>query len=437
MANHKHLTLEDRITIQTMLNEKSSLSQIAKALNKNPNTVSREIRNRLVYLQTGSLHRKHNSCVHRYNCEKQKICEKCISDVKYAYCRSCPQCNRTCDEYEKYDCKKLLKPPYVCNGCNSRSSCTLEKRVYKAVAADKEYRTILSELRSGTSFSEEEISYLDSLITPLIQQKQSPHHICSANPDTIMVSERTIYRMIDSQLISAKNLDLPRKVRFRPRKKRIQMKVDKGCRIGRNIQDYLSFINDHPDYPVVQLDSVEGKKGGKVLLTIHFVKTELMLAFLRDRNDSKSVIDIFEMLYSILGPVQFKKIFKVCLADNGSEFSNPKAIEFDSSSERRTYIFYCDPNAPQQKGSAERNHEFIRMFIPKGVDIGLYSQNDISLMMDHINSYSRESLGDRCPYDTFAFLYGEDVLNKLSCNKIPPREVTLSKSIFRSGGKNV
>ena len=47
----------------------------------------------------------------------------------------------------------------------------------------------------------------------------------------------------------------------------------------------------------------------------------------------------------------------------------------------RTRIFYCDPSAPYQKGSAERNHEFIRCFLPKGTDLAPYSQEDICLMM--------------------------------------------------------
>ena len=156
-----------------------------------------------------------------------------------------------------------------------------------------------------------------------------------------------------------------------------------------------------------------------------------MLAFLREHNDSKSVIDVFNFLFNLLGSDLFMQIFKVCLTDNGSEFSNPKALEFDIEKKRRTYVFYCDPNAPYQKGSAERNHEFIRHFLPKGTDLGLYSQDDISLMMNHINSYCRESLGNKSPYDMFAFLYGEKILDLLKCQRIPPQDVTLNKSIFR------
>ena len=246
-----------------------------------------------------------------------------------------------------------------------------------------------------------------------------------------MVSERTIYRLINSNIISTRNIDLPRKVRYSARKQKIHVKVDKACRIGRDFECFSTYIEENPCIPVTQLDSVEGKKGGKVLLTIHFVKAEFMLAFIRNHNDSQSVIDTFERLYLELRPDRFMEIFKVCLADNGSEFPNPMAIEYDKQGNLRTRIFYCDPSAPYQKGSAERNHEFIRMFIPKGTNMDCFSQADISLMMDHINSYRRESLGNKSPYEMFAFLYGQTVLDLLECHLVPPQEVTLSSSIFR------
>ena len=92
-----------------------------------------------------------------------------------------------------------------------------------------------------------------------------------------MVSESTMYRLIDYGLFDAKNIDLPRKVRYARRKKKKVYKVDKSCRLGRTYADYQLYIREHPDLPVTQIDSVEGRKGGKVLLTIHFVKAEFML----------------------------------------------------------------------------------------------------------------------------------------------------------------
>ena len=88
-------------------------------------------------------------------------------------------CNAFCKDFEKKTCRRLLKPPYVCNGCGKRSVCSLEKRLYIADFAHREYRDILSESRTGLSYSEDEIRYLDEFISPLIRQNQSPHHICA------------------------------------------------------------------------------------------------------------------------------------------------------------------------------------------------------------------------------------------------------------------
>ena len=369
MANNKHLTLDDRTSIEVALKEKSNFATIAKSLEKDPSTISKEIRGHLSFQRVGGLYLNYNACAHRFTCAKQHICSVCHADKRYKHCKNCSMCNAFCKDFEPIVCKKLLKPPYCCNGCGKRrSGCSLEKRLYIASAAHDEYIKTLSEARTGISFSSDEISYIDSLVSPLIKKGQSPHHVCVTNKDSLMLSERTLYRFIDSCLISARNIDLSRKVRFSARKNPVHVKVDKTCRIGRDYIAFLAFMKEHQDYPVVQLDSVEGKKGGKVLLTIHFTKSEMMLAFIREHNDSKSVIMIFHSLFEILGADLFSQIFKVCLTDNGSEFSNPKTIEFDNEGNRRTYIFYCDPSAPYQKGSAERNHEFIRLFVPKGTD---------------------------------------------------------------------
>lgn len=219
---------------------------------------------------------------------------------------------------------------------------------------------------------------------------------------------------------------------MRPRKgKKKTIKVDKSCRIHRTFEDYQKFMRENPLYPVRQLDSVEGVRGGAVLLTIHFVQQELQLAFLRQANDSQSVIDIFEKLYFELRPDIFVDLFPVLLADNGSEFSNPGAIEFDKQGNRRTRMFYCNPSAPYQKGNCENNHEMIRRCIPKGTDLGQYTQEQINLMMSHINSYARPNLGNKSPYEVFTFQYGENILPALGLKRIPADEIILTPKLFK------
>lgn len=431
MANNKHLTLNDRIKLETMLSGRANFRFIASALDKDPSTISKEVRLHLVREKTGGFNKPYNACAHRQTCMITKRCSPCYASRNYRFCRSCSMCNGLCHDFVKQECLQLVKPPYVCNGCKRRPECTLEKAFYHAKDAQKIYEDLLKETRTGISFSQDEIRYYDALITPLVRKGQSLHHICVTNRDTIMLSERTLYRIIDDGLIGAKNIDLPRKVRFKTHRRKKVFKVDRACRIGRTFELFKAFINEHPDFPITQMDSVEGKKGGKVLLTIHFTSAQFMLAFLREHNDSRSVTAIFEGLFTTLGTENFCNLFKVLLTDNGSEFSNPAAIEFDANNIRRTRIYYCDPSAPYQKGSAERNHEFIRCFIPKGKSLEDYTQTDISLMMDHINSYCRESLSNKAPYEMFQFLYGKEILDLLQCSHIPPQEVTLNRSIFR------
>lgn len=430
-AKQKHLDLKSRFVIEHSLDSSLSFKAIARELQKDCTTISKEVRNHLVFKKTGALGKPFNNCSLRFDCDIYHLCQTCTNPSGRP-CKFCGCCLSSCISYKEETCRKLSKPPYVCNGCTKKRNCTLEKRFYSAASAQREYELTLSESRSGFAISEAELEHLDSVVSPLLLKGQSIHHIAQNHADSVMCSEKTLYTYIDNNLLTARNIDLPRKVRLRPRKsKPVSLKVDKSCRMGRTWKDYCDHLSLYPDTPVVQIDSVEGIKGGNVLLTVHFVNSSLMLAFLRDSNDSQSVIDIFDRLYLELRPDIFMELFPVILADNGSEFSNPSRIEFDSQGNRRTRLFYCNPSAPYQKGAAENNHEFIRRIIPKGVDLALYTQDQISLMMSHINSYLRKTLGNKSPYDTFAFQHGTELLEKFGLRRIPCDEIILSPELLK------
>ena len=305
------------------------------------------------------------------------------------------------------------------------------KKYYIHKKAHEAYREMLSEARIGANITEDELQALDEFVSPLIMRGQSVHHIVSNNPDQFNVSVKSIYRYVDGGLLKARNIDMPRVCRIKPRKtKPVEHKVDKTCRIGRTYADFTAFI-EQTELPVVEMDSVIGRIGGKVLLTMMFKSCDFMLAFIRERNTSQSVIDVFDRLCELLGKNRFMKLFPVSLCDNGSEFSNPKALEYDAHGNQRTIVYYCDPYSSFQKPKVELNHEFIRKILPKGKSFDHLSQGDIDLMMSHINSYSREKLNDKAPHDLFGFLYGFDVLDMLGCRKIPANEILLKPALLK------
>lgn len=416
---NKHLSFDDRLEIESGLKTRKTFKEIGNIVGKDCTTISKEIRNHLIVKDISSVGRKFNNCVNRKNCEFRQ---------KGIICNI-----HNCSHYQKENCKKLLKPPYVCNGCKEKNSCTLTKHLYEATYALKEYKENLSDSRSGISYTKEEIDYLNNFLKPLIDQKQSLHHICINNKNKMICSERELYRLINNNVLEIKNIDLPRKVRYRERKKEITYyKVDKNCLESRKYQDFLNYIKENPDTAIVQMDSVEGIKGGKVLLTIHFVSCEFMLAFLRNQNDAQSVIDVFDKLEDILGIDIFKKLFVIILTDNGTEFSNPFEIEISKiTGEERTKIFYCEPRRSDQKGSCEVNHEFIRRILPKKTSFDNLTQEDINLMMSHINSYKRKKLNDCSPLQLFSLMFGNDIADKLGIKEIEPNKINLSLDLLK------
>jgi len=427
MPDHKHLTLDHRSFIQTSLQTGHSFRRIALALNKDPTAISKEVRNRRTLTITGAVGRTPNKCIHLPVCSITALCNHSNCS---RLCKRCNKCNAICPDFVEEHCPLLERSPYVCNGCKQRNRCVLTKYFYRAASAHNAYRFCLSTSREGLSYTESEILWMDQVITPLVKKKQSIHHICVSQADNLLCSQRTLYKLIDQGVLSVRNIDLPRKVRYRPRHCSKPYKVDKKCRIGRTHEDFLLYMKEHPDTPVVQMDSVEGTKGGKVLLTVLFTQSDLMLMFLRDHNTSQSVLDIFDMLDKTLGTQTFERLFSVILTDNGSEFSNPRALEINSSGVQRTRIFYCDPSSPHQKAEIERSHEYIRMVLPKGSSFEILSQDNVTILSCHINSLIRKKLNDRSPITTFSFFHGEDILRKLDLEAILPAEVNLSNRLL-------
>lgn len=417
---NKHLSFDDRLEIERCLKENLSFKQIGKNIGKDCTTISKEIKNHITFKNSGAVGRPFFDCINRFNCPHKTKGSRCNPKI--------------CEHYQKEICKKLSKPPYVCNGCSQKRICTLSKQLYDAVYADKEYKENLIESRTGITYSEKEIENLNNILVPLIkEQKQSIHHAVINNKNTIMCSEKEIYNLINSGVLKVRNIDLTRKVRYRTTStNKTSYKIDKECLNNRKYDDYIKFINENPDVNIVEIDTVEGIKGGKVLLTIHFVNCSFMLAFLREHNDAQSVINTFNSIEDELKIDLFKKLFPVILTDNGSEFSNPLEIEFSrKTGERRTQIFYCEPGRPDQKGSCEVNHEMIRRILPKGTSFDDLTQEDINKMMSHINSYKRKKLNNCSPLQLFRIMYGKDIAKQFEIIEINFNDINLSKNLLK------
>ena len=137
---------------------------------------------------------------------------------------------------------------------------------------------------------------------------------------------------------------------------------------------------------------VSGKKtGSKVALTVlHDRKSRytkiLKIENLRPSTNRKALEKLGTQLY--------------CASithDNGIE--NKEHMQLAKHLQVQTY--FCDPYASWQKGSVENTIGRIRRFIPKGVDISLYSDAYIQQVEDWLNHTPRKCLDFKTPHDVY------------------------------------
>lgn len=387
MSLFKHLTHEQRVLIEDRLNHKISIRAIAKELNKSPSTILREIQNHYVTIPTSR-----NDCADKRDCNFQHVCGDNSCKRKCYTCLSL--CIKYCSNYKKPSCHKLNIPPYLCNGCKSFNFCEYDKNIYRSTEAQSQYVDTLKSSRSGFDVTSEELNTINALVSPLIKNRLSPYHINQTYPEELIISEATLRRMIDKNILEARNVDLRDKVKRKPRNKSSHVISPLSLtKIGHFYGDYLSYVAEN-DVNIAEMDCVKGKKDEEVtLLTLTIPSLSFQLAFIMNSQTTSAVVNTLNKIESLLGHELFNQIFPVILTDNGSEFADILGMETSCiTGKQRTKIFFCEPNRSDEKGSCENHHKMIRYVIPKDYSLEPYAQTDITLMMNHINSYKRKAL---------------------------------------------
>ena len=427
ISSHAHIVMEDRITIQGFLDQGTRLKDLAGQIKKHPSSVANEIKRFRTHRFAARYNDlAKNNCIYRKNCFKRDICKQGCR----RRCSACSKCNQYCPGFVRDECQTPLRFPFVCNACPTKKGCRKDKFFYTASVAHAMSQALRKSSRTGIDLSEQQLLDLDLLLTPLIQKGQPINHIFATQKSKIPCSKRTIYRYIDLGYLATKNIDLRRKVSYKPRKSRKKKATNPAYRKNRSYADFLVHVGYHPDRQIVEMDTVIGRIGGKAFLTMHFRNLDLLLIFLLPKNNQTAVLEVFDFLENTLGSRLFQACFPVILTDNGAEFQNPDILEMNAATKQRCRIFYCDPMASWQKGRIEKAHEFIRYVLPKGSSFDGLSQDDADLLMNHINCTCRDGLGDKSPYD-IACATMNDMVVLLELYQVPADQVNLKPSLLK------
>ena len=385
MTKHKHLTLSDRNDIQLGLERGETFKAIGQSILKDPTTVSKEVkRNRQVR-------------------------------------------ESTCDNLP---CPLLDKAPFVCNGCpKRRQNCGYKKILYLAKQAQKQYEQTLVEAREGTPLNSKTFWDMDKVISDGVKKGQHIYHILKTH--NLDVSSSTVYRHIRKGYLSIAPIDLARAVKFKERRKSKLPSIPKEAKKGRSYEDFQNYLVLNQLDSWLEMDTVMGRMGGKILLTFNLSFCNFIFARLLD---NKTALEVTKHLYDIKNTLHeadkdFFQLFPVILTDNGGEFARVDDIEMDVRGESK--LFFCDPNRSDQKGRIEKNHTLIRDILPKGTSFDNLTQEDINLVCSHVNSVKRAALNGKSAYELFAFTYGEEIPKLLGISKIPAEDVCQSSKLLQ------
>lgn len=431
-GNQKHLNLDYRIIIEKELEKRTPLKHIAEMLGKDPTTISKEIKKHRLAQPHNRFNESGNKCALIKECKKKNICQ-IFQPMCKRQCKSCRFCNSRCPDFvpKSYHCPKLDRAPHVCNGCERKVGCRLDKAYYRASTAQRSYKTVLVESRTGLNISEDDLNSLDELISPLITQGHSPYMILQNHPE-ITQCEKTIYNYIDCGALTVKNIDLPKKVKYKVRKTDSSNESHIEIYEGHLYKDFQLVIAEYPDIRVVEMDTVVGCEGShKVLLTLHFDCCSFMMAYLLETKEAGNVKKIFDTMENAVGIEIFSSIFPIILTDRGGEFRQVEALECGLNNVIRTSIYYCDPMCSWQKPHCKKNHEYIRKICPKGNSFDSMTQDDVVLMMNHINSAPRESLGGMTPFALAKMMLPKELIDFFGITEISPDQVILTPELLK------
>ena len=393
------MTFDDRLEIQQCLDHGMTFKAIAKRIGKDQTTVSKEV--------------------------KKHITVNPGEPVRHTDLTGAP--------IAAPPCPQLLKAPFVCNGCKKRRvRCAFQKQLYLAKNAHSEYESLLSESREGIALNKEEFYEKDAVLSAGIKKGQHLYHVMQSND--LGISQATAYRYLHRGYLSVNKLDFPRVVKFKERSQPRKDYIPKAAKAGRTYTDFLVHVEEQGVSSWVEMDTVIGRVGGKVIMTFHFTFCNFMFGLLLEDKTALEAAQKIRALKERFAQngLCFGDVFPLILTDNGGEFANISAFTTDLNGEIETALFFCDPYRSSQKPNVEKNHTLFRDIVPKGESFDGFTQTTVNLIFSHVNSVKRKSLNGKSPYEIFAFTYGEKTTSLLGIKAIPAAEVIQSPALLKN-----
>jgi IS30 family transposase len=243
-------------------------------------------------------------------------------------------------------------------------------------------------------------------VRALLQLKCSPEQIAAIlrqrHPEQpeLQASHETIYTAVHAAIYAMPGGELRRELvgllrQGRCVRRRRRQSTDRRG----SLQDTLS-IHARPAQANERLlpghwegDLIVGKANASSIGTLVCRKSLFTMMVKLDSSKAVDVLDGFRRVLCVLPQEQRQTL----TYDQGKEMALHKSLAANTG----MTIYFCDPHSPWQRGINENTNGLLRQYLPKGTDLGVYSQSELDEMAWELNTRPRKSLGWRSAAEVF------------------------------------
>lgn len=221
-------------------------------------------------------------------------------------------------------------------------------------------------------------------------------HSYAVNRD-YLVSHETIYKSLYIQARGALKKELQehlRRTRSMRRSRHHTQKTDDHGRILGTvpISERPAIVEDRAIPGHWEGDLLCGSCGSQIATLVERHSRYVMLVRLTGK-DSETVVNAL-IKHACKLP---QELYKSLTWDRGSEMAEHQRFTVATDIE----VYFCDPQHPWQRGSNENTNGLLRQYLPKGIDLSVYSQAKLNAVARRLNERPRKTLDYETPAQRF------------------------------------
>jgi len=245
--------------------------------------------------------------------------------------------------------------------------------------------------------------YLARAVAVKLQRQWSPEQIAGwlkwryPNDERYHVSHETIYKSLFVQTRGVLKKELLACLRTQRVMRQSRHASLKGKGLGKivdavSISERPASVEDRAVPGHWEGDLIAGSHGSHVATLVERKTRYVMLAKVENKNTDTVIQALIKQSQKL--PIE---LYKSLTWDRGSEMSGHKKFTLATDIK----VYFCDPKSPWQRGSNENTNRLLRDYLPKGIDLSVYSQAELNRIARELNERPRKTLGYETPAARF------------------------------------